>query len=151
MCWPWPATSSASSLSWLMVTGWMSSLTALSRPSLLGDPDRLRQVVSNLVANAIRHTPTGTCVTVSVNVVADDVLLEVSDDGPGMGEESAARAFERFYRADSARSREGDVSGSGLGLAIVQAIAQAHGGRATIRSEPGVGTVVSVRLPRLAA
>ncbi|HUV47822.1 MAG TPA: HAMP domain-containing sensor histidine kinase [Actinomycetes bacterium] len=118
---------------------------------VVGDPDRLRQVVSNLVANAIRHTPTGTCVTVSVNVVADDVLLEVSDDGPGMGEESAARAFERFYRADSARSREGDVSGSGLGLAIVQAIAQAHGGRATIRSEPGVGTVVSVRLPRLAA
>jgi two-component system OmpR family sensor kinase len=118
---------------------------------VVGDPDRLRQVVSNLVANAIRHTPTGTCVTVSVNVVADDVLLDVSDDGPGMGEESAARAFERFYRADSARSREGDVSGSGLGLAIVQAIAQAHGGRATIRSEPGVGTVVSVRLPRLAA
>ncbi len=102
---------------------------------VVGDPDRLRQVVSNLVANAIRHTPTGTCVTVSVNVVADDVLLEVSDDGPGMGEESAARAFERFYRADSARSREGDVSGSGLGLAIVQAIVQAHGGRATIRSE----------------
>ncbi|HUV47569.1 MAG TPA: HAMP domain-containing sensor histidine kinase, partial [Actinomycetes bacterium] len=118
---------------------------------VLGDPDRLRQVVSNLVSNAIRHTPAGTCVTVSVNVVGDDVSLEVSDDGPGMGEESAARAFDRFYRADSSRTREGDVSGSGLGLAIVQALVQAHGGRATIRSAPGLGTVVSVRLPKLAA
>lgn len=118
---------------------------------ILGDPDRLRQVVSNLVSNALRHTPPGTCVTVSVNVEADDVALEVSDDGPGMSEESVARAFERFYRADFSRTRDGDVSGSGLGLAIVQALVQAHGGQALICSPPGRGTVVSVRLPRLPA
>ena len=123
-----------------------------SEPAIvLGDPDRLRQVVSNLVSNAMGHTPPGTSVTVSIRVTEDEVALEVADDGPGMGEEEGARAFERFYRADSSRARDGASGGSGLGLAIVQALVEAHGGRATIRSAPGHGTVVLVHLPRLAA
>jgi two-component system OmpR family sensor kinase len=114
---------------------------------VLGDADRLRQVVSNLVRNAVRHTDAGTTVQVAVQVGAGTVRLSVSDDGPGMSPQDAERAFERFYRADSSRARVEGSSGSGLGLSIVAALVAAHGGSVDLASEPGRGTAVVVTLP----
>lgn len=74
-------------------------------PEVLGDESRLRQVLRNLVANAIQHTPESADVTVRVGTEGDDAILEVADDGPGMSQEDALRVFERFYRADSSRAR----------------------------------------------
>jgi two-component system OmpR family sensor kinase len=116
-------------------------------PSLVvsGDDLRLRQVFANLLANARQHTPSGTPVHVSVagnGTIAD---LVVADEGPGLAPEQAERVFERFYRADAARSRA--QGGTGLGLAIVAAIAQAHGGSASVESQPGQGARFRVTLP----
>jgi len=112
-----------------------------------GDEHRLRQVLANLVRNALVHTPPDASVRVAVrrDRTTDTAVAEVSDDGPGMSADQAAHAFDRFYRADPGRSR--DRGGSGLGLAIVQAIAAAHGGRATLDTAPGRGTTVRVELP----
>jgi two-component system OmpR family sensor kinase len=103
-----------------------------------GDGARLHQVVSNLLTNARRYTPAGTTVTVR----ARPGLIEVHDDGPGFPPELVDRAFERFVRADTARSRTG---GTGLGLALVRAIVTAHGGTVELETEPG-DTTVRVRL-----
>ena len=110
-----------------------------------GDKDRLRQVLDNLLANVRAHTPPGTTATVRVDQVGDHAEIEVRDTGPGMPDEEARRVFERFYRADPARSRTS--GGSGLGLSIVAAIVAAHGGTVSATSAPGSGLVVSVRLP----
>jgi two-component system OmpR family sensor kinase len=110
-----------------------------------GDEGRLRQVVANLIGNALVHTPPGTPVQVKVSRAGSEAVLEVHDDGPGMPEPVAKRAFERFYRADPARSRH--AGGSGLGLSIVRAIVQAHGGAVAIETAAGVGTTVRVTLP----
>jgi two-component system, OmpR family, sensor kinase len=106
------------------------------------DEDRLRQVAANLMANARAHTPPGTAVTVSVRAEATMGVLEVSDDGPGLAPEQLNRVWDRFWRAD--RSPQG---GAGLGLSIVAAVAQAHGGRATVVSEPGQGCRFRIELP----
>ncbi|MEV0649846.1 HAMP domain-containing sensor histidine kinase [Phytomonospora sp. NPDC050363] len=111
---------------------------------VLGDELRLRQVLSNLLDNAIAHTPPDTPVEVRVYAEAPYVFLEVSDDGPGMTPEQAERVFERFYRADPARGRK--AGGSGLGLAIVAALVAAHNGQVTVDTQLGVGTVFRVRL-----
>src|SRR5215207_63151 len=111
-----------------------------------GDEDRLRQVVGNLVGNALVHTPTGTPVSVRVHNGGGGALVEVHDDGPGMRPDVAERAFERFSRADASRSRH--AGGSGLGLAIVRAIVVAHGGEVSLDTAPGAGTTVRVELPR---
>ena len=113
-----------------------------------GDDARLRQVVANLVANAMIHTPPGTPVNVLVDRVEGGAVVEVTDGGPGMTPEVAERAFERFFRADPSRSRA--RGGSGLGLAIVKATVEAHGGTVTLRSGPGRGTTVHVELPAAA-
>ena len=110
-----------------------------------GDADRLRQVVTNLVGNARVHTPPGTPVEVRTFRDGEQAVLEVADAGPGMPPEVAERAFERFYRADPARSRH--RGGSGLGLAIVKATVDAHGGTVSLRTAPGQGTTVRVELP----
>lgn len=112
---------------------------------VLGDADRLRQVVANLVANALVHTPEGTAVELRASATGAAAVVEVADHGDGMSGEDAERAFERFYRADPSRSRH--RGGSGLGLAIVHATATALGGTATLVSEPGCGTTVRVELP----
>ncbi|CAM3627268.1 HAMP domain-containing sensor histidine kinase [Nocardiopsis rhodophaea] len=108
------------------------------------DEPRIRQVVANLLANIREHTPAGT--PAAVRLESRDAegiaVLEVSDEGPGMGEEDLRRAFDRFYRG----TRE-PGGGSGLGLSIVHAIASAHDGDVDITSEPGAGTTVTVRLP----
>lgn len=113
---------------------------------ILGDEARLRQVLANLVNNALVHTPSDAAVTVRLTPAEDDVLLEVVDTGPGLEPDQAERVFERFYRADASRSRES--GGSGLGLSIVQALVAAHGGTVSVVSAPGVGTTFTVRLPR---
>jgi two-component system, OmpR family, sensor kinase len=116
---------------------------------VVGDEHRLRQVLANLVRNALVHTPPAATITVAARRNGDRAVVEVADDGPGMTAEQASRAFERFYRADAGRSR--DRGGTGLGLAIVQAVAAAHGGQATLTSAPGAGTTVRVDLPLASA
>ncbi|MGY2060274.1 HAMP domain-containing sensor histidine kinase, partial [Nocardia gipuzkoensis] len=111
-----------------------------------GDADRLRQVLVNLVGNAVSHTPPGTPITVRLTPAADEVRIDVADTGPGLSEEAAARVFERFYRTDSSRTRAS--GGTGLGLSIVQALVGAHGGTVGVASEPGHGATFTVVLPR---
>ena len=110
-----------------------------------GDEARLRQVAANLLSNGRVHTPTGTPLHVRVETVEGSAVLEVADDGPGLTAEEAERVFEPFYRADPSRSRAS--GGSGLGLSIVAAIAEAHGGAATVDSSPGTGTTFRVTVP----
>jgi two-component system OmpR family sensor kinase len=119
-----------------------------------GDADRLRQVVDNLLANALRHSPAGAAVEVRVATASDAVTIEVADHGPGVPVADRERIFEPFYRADSSRARA--TGGAGLGLAIVAAIARAHGGTVGVEpngngsdegSEEGSGARFWVRLP----
>ncbi len=116
-------------------------------PEVIGDEARLRQVLGNLVANALRHTPPATPVTVRVGTSGGDALLEVDDEGPGMAAEDAQRVFERFYRADSSRTRAS--GGTGLGLSIVDSLVRAHGGRVAVSTAPGQGCRFRVSLPRI--
>jgi two-component system OmpR family sensor kinase len=113
--------------------------------SVVGDHDRLRQIVDNLLANVRAHTPADTPVRVSVAPDDGSAVIEVSDQGPGMSDEELERVFERFYRADPSRSRTS--GGIGLGLSIVAAVAEAHGGLVDARSEPGGGATFRIVLP----
>ena len=124
---------------------WPVIFTAAHPVEVLGDPTRLRQVVDNLLANVRAHTPPGTKATVHVDQVGTEARIVVRDSGPGMPSEGAARVFERFYRADSARDRA--HGGTGLGLSIVSAIVTAHGGTVSATSVPGQGLTVTVSLP----
>ncbi|TDC85270.1 HAMP domain-containing histidine kinase [Nonomuraea deserti] len=113
-----------------------------------GDEVRLRQIVSNLVTNAIIHTEPGSPITVRAGAGDGTLFIEVVDSGPGLTPDQLERVFERFYRADSARSRRsGEDRGSGLGLAIVQALVEAHGGTVTVESSPEDGSTFRVELP----
>ena len=114
-----------------------------------GDEYRIRQVVANLLENARAHTPPDTPVEVRVGEAGDNAVIEVADQGPGMSSEDAARAFERFYRADPSRAR--DSGGAGLGLAIVAAIIEAHGGRAEVQTAPGEGATFRIWIPKAGA
>ncbi|WP_375792222.1 HAMP domain-containing sensor histidine kinase [Streptomyces rhizosphaericus] len=113
---------------------------------VLGDEARLRQVTSNLVGNAVAHTPPGTPVRIGVGTRDGLAVLELHDEGPGMSEEQAARAFDRFYRADDARGRT-DSGGAGLGLAIVHSLVTAHHGRVEVRTAPAEGATFRILLP----
>ncbi|MFE7438965.1 sensor histidine kinase [Streptomyces chartreusis] len=113
---------------------------------VLGDESRLRQVTSNLVGNAIAHTPPGTPVRIGVGTQGGQAVLEMSDQGPGMTGEQAAHVFERFYRADTARGRTA-TGGAGLGLSIVHSLVTAHYGRVEVRTAPGEGATFRVLLP----
>jgi two-component system, OmpR family, sensor kinase len=114
-------------------------------PIVLGDESRLRQVLSNLMTNALTHTPPGTPVTVGVATEPGWAVLSVTDRGPGLDAQDAQRVFERFYRADSSRTRA--RGGTGLGLSIVAALTAAHGGVADLNTAPGAGAVFRIRLP----
>jgi two-component system, OmpR family, sensor kinase len=109
------------------------------------DPDRLRQALDNLLANAVRHSPEHGVVTLTVTPHEDRVVCSVADDGPGFPEEFLPHAFERFRRADTARARS--EGGSGLGLAIVETIARAHGGAARASNRTEGGGVVAIEIP----
>jgi two-component system, OmpR family, sensor kinase len=121
---------------------------------VIGDEARLRQVIGNLMSNALTHTPDGTPIEVSISSGVLDrrksdptpaVLLDVIDHGPGMSAEQAQRVFERFYRTDRARTRA--TGGSGLGLAIVNALVTAQGGVASVRTAEGRGATFRIALP----
>jgi len=124
---------------------WPVHFSATRPVEISGDKDRLRQVVDNLLANVRAHTPPGTSATVQVEQAGGAAEIVVHDSGPGMPADDARRVFERFYRADKARTRP--QGGSGLGLSIVSAIVAAHGGTVTADSAPGQGMTVTVRLP----
>jgi two-component system OmpR family sensor kinase len=116
---------------------------------VLGDDARLRQVVGNLMTNAITHTPPDASITLRLRTEPGNLaVIEVSDTGPGLRPDQLERVFERFYRADAARTRRaGGTTGTGLGLAIVAALVAAHRGTVQVESEPGRGTTFRVRLP----
>ncbi|HEX2054141.1 MAG TPA: HAMP domain-containing sensor histidine kinase [Actinomycetota bacterium] len=121
-------------------------VTVEAGPALVeGDESRLRQVVANLLTNARVHTPAGTPVHVALSASDGTVRLEVADEGPGIDPAERPRLFERFYRADPARSRSS--GGAGLGLAIVAAIVEAHGGRVSAEERSGGGACFAVELP----
>jgi two-component system OmpR family sensor kinase len=126
----------------------MEVLDGPGTPEVLGDEPRLRQVLGNLVANALQHTPESAAITVRVGTDVDDAILEVVDEGPGMSQQDALRIFERFYRTDSSRARIS--GGSGLGLSIVDSLVTAHGGIVTVTTAPGQGCRFYVSLPRIA-
>ncbi|SEE73427.1 two-component system, OmpR family, sensor kinase [Arthrobacter alpinus] len=119
-----------------------------SAPSL-GDDAKLRQVVTNLMGNALRYTPEGSPIEIMVGTRTEGAgtysVIKVRDHGPGISEEEAPRVFERFYRADSSRDR--NTGGSGLGLAIVSAIVASHGGTVRLENTPGGGATMAIELP----
>ncbi|MEU6199873.1 HAMP domain-containing sensor histidine kinase [Streptomyces sp. NPDC047061] len=112
---------------------------------LHADPVRMRQALGNLVSNAIRHTPADGTVTLAARRDGGDVVLTVTDTGPGIAADDLPHVFERFWRAEKSRSRR--TGGSGLGLPIVRHLLAAHDGTAEVRSEPGKGAEFTLRLP----
>jgi two-component system OmpR family sensor kinase len=115
--------------------------------SVTGDEDRLRQVLANLLSNALTHTPAGSPVVITLRDLGGRAEVDVADRGPGLSPEVVQHVFEPFYRANEARDRGDGSQGAGLGLAIVDAIAQAHGGSVSVRSVPGEGSTFCVVIP----
>jgi signal transduction histidine kinase len=112
---------------------------------VIGAPALIGLVLSNLLDNALRHTPPGGQIVLSLQAASDGVTIAVSDTGAGIPEEHLTRIFERFYRPDRSRTRE--AGGSGLGLAICAWVAQVHNGRLTVASQLGRGTTFTLCLP----
>lgn len=118
-------------------------------PLVSGDPDRLHQVLLNLVSNAFKHAGDDAEVTITLREYLDNVYIDVADNGCGMTPEDTDHIFERFYRADTSRNRSKSAGGSGLGLAITKSIVEQHGGAITVKSAPGEGSKFTVSLPWL--
>jgi two-component system sensor histidine kinase BaeS len=119
----------------------LATASADDLPILDVDPVRIREVLSNLVANALRHTPAGGTITLGGSTTATSVLLTVSDTGPGIDPDLLPHVFDRFVKGSASR-------GSGLGLAIARGLVEAHGGSITVESPAGGGTTFRVELPR---
>ncbi|NUP39151.1 MAG: HAMP domain-containing protein, partial [Streptomyces sp.] len=113
---------------------------------VMADPVRARQMVGNLVSNAIRHTPAGGSVTLSARADPETVEIDVADTGTGISADELPHVFDRFWRAEKSRGRQS--GGSGLGLAIVRRLTEAHEGTVTAVSTPNVGSTFTLRLPR---
>jgi two-component system OmpR family sensor kinase len=126
----------------------MEVLDGPGTPEVLGDEARLRQVLGNLVSNALQHTPESAGIAVRVGTSDGNAVLEVCDEGPGMTQDDANRVFERFYRTDSSRARAS--GGTGLGLSIVDSLVYAHGGTVSVITAPGRGCTFKVSMPRIA-
>ena len=120
--------------------------TAGELPKVMGDGDRLAQVITNLVDNAVKFTPNGGHVWLRANREKQSLMISVIDDGPGIPPGDQPHIFDRFFQADRSRSG-GSAHGSGLGLAIAREIVHAHGGTISVRSQPGQGTTFMVQLP----
>ena len=129
----------------LLSEGVAVHLGNIDRVQVLGDPDRLKQLLLNLVSNGLKYTPAGGSVTISMTRDERTVEIAVSDTGIGIPEEDLPHIFDRFYRVDKARSRA--QGGTGLGLSIAKWIADAHGGRLTVASQVGKGSTFTVSLP----
>ncbi|RIK18387.1 MAG: hypothetical protein DCC51_10670 [Anaerolineae bacterium] len=112
-------------------------------PPIIVDPDRILQVLGNVVSNAIRHTPEGGQISLSAVAENDRVILRIRDSGPGIPSEDLPHIFDRFYRGDKARTSD---EASGLGLAIARSLVEAHGGRITVENVPG-GASFAIALP----
>jgi signal transduction histidine kinase len=110
-----------------------------------GDKSRIKQILVNLLDNAIKYSRQGGHIVTSVKAEGNTAVLTVSDDGVGIPADALPHVFDRFYRAEKARTR--GTAGAGLGLSIVQAICRAHGGTVSVTSTEGKGTSVQVRLP----
>ncbi len=121
------------------------TLSASAPVVVSGDDTRLRQVLGNLVRNALVHTPSKTPIEVAVTTEDSVARMSVADHGPGLPPDAAQRIFEPFYRADPSRSR--DSGGAGLGLSIVSAVVTAHGGRVDVKETSGGGATFEVELP----
>jgi two-component system phosphate regulon sensor histidine kinase PhoR len=121
----------------------ISRETAVDLPSVPTDKDRVRQVVANLVHNAIKFTPAGGEITITTRALEGSVAVDITDTGIGISKEDLARVFERFYKGDKARAGEG----TGMGLAIAKHVVEAHGGSIWVRSEEGKGSTFSFSLP----
>jgi len=127
-----------------MLEGIELSIGEEDQATVMGDTDRLKQLLLNLVDNARKYTPQGGKVTLGLRRAEGWAVLTVTDTGMGIPTQDLPHIFERFYRVDKARSRA--AGGAGLGLSIVQWIVQAHGGKISVQSEPGHGTTFTVRL-----
>jgi signal transduction histidine kinase len=112
-------------------------------PQVLADPERLEQIIWNLITNAVRHTPPGGLVLIGAEPVEDQLEIEVRDTGDGIDPAELPLIWDRFYRASNARDR----AGAGLGLALVRELTEAMGGTVAVESEPGEGSRFSIRLP----
>jgi len=119
--------------------------TTTNSDTIQGDPEALRQILTNLFDNALRHTPEGGQIRVSADRSGADTVIRVSDTGTGISSDHLPRIFERFYRVDPGRSRQ--EGGTGLGLAIVKHLVEAHGGRVDAQSELGRGTTILLYFP----
>ena len=113
------------------------------------DRNRIRQLLLNLVTNAVKYTPGGGAVTVDLDDRGTEVVLQVGDTGIGIAPGDLPNIFDRFWRGDPSRSRVGAQPGTGLGLAITKWVAEAHGGTISVQSRPGRGTTFTVVLPRV--
>jgi two-component system sensor histidine kinase BaeS len=123
-------------------------LDIASPPAIIEvDPGRMTQVLTNILDNALRHTPEGGKIVLSAGEANDQVELVIHNNGPAVKAEDLERIFERFYRADASR-QYGENGGSGLGLAIAKSIVQAHGGQVSAESETGKGLMIIIRLPK---
>ena len=127
-----------------------SALRAAGIDATLADENKIRQVVTNLVGNAVAHTPAGTGVRIGVGTLDGRAVLEIADRGPGMTAEQAGRVFDRFYRTDRSRNRLGGAN-AGLGLAIARSLARAHGGEVELETSSGAGACFRLALPLLDA
>jgi signal transduction histidine kinase len=116
-------------------------------PKALVDGRRIERAISNLVRNALQHTPRGGRVEVSLRQDGAWIVVSVSDTGRGIEEQQLPRVWERFYRAEASRARDADGDGAGLGLAIVRGFVEAHGGRVEAESRPRLGSTFTIRLP----
>lgn len=118
---------------------------ATDLPEIEMDPERMREVFSNIIENALRYTPQNGHITLSANLIEGAIQMSARDTGPGVATEELDRIFERFYRAETSRAR--DKGGSGLGFAIAKSIVERHGGRIWAESKPGEGLTVVIELP----
>lgn len=114
-------------------------------PTYTGNPDRIEQVITNIITNAVKYTPQDGYISVTSMYVYDSIVIKVKDNGIGIPRENLEHIFDRFYRVDKARSR--DQGGTGLGLAIAKEITEAHKGNISITSTPGKGSEVMITLP----